>query len=149
MRIVAAIWATAAIGAISFAGLTGDASSVEVRNLEKPGAVVIENHGGPARLSRKILIERKRGSDWIESPAWFEAVEQCVAPQPADRCVVLDANTKIEPVPWNGLTCSGQCPRSCRSNHYTGPGTFRFVVLSCDHKERFAGPEFSIPAEKR
>jgi hypothetical protein len=148
MSILAALQSTVLIGATVFGVGQSQAESVVVRNLEHPGAVTIENHGGSVKLSRKVVIERKRGAEWIESPASFEIVEHCGVPTPPASCVDLNSNATVEPVPWTGYTCSGQCPRSCRSNHYAGPGIFRFVVLSCDHNERFTGPEFSLPPEK-
>lgn len=139
--------------AIAFVGLVVSpfaqcqTATVEVRNLDEPGAVVIENHGPSIALARKVLVERKQGTEWIESPVFFNLVEHCGTAK-APACPELASGATLKPVRWNGYTCSGQCPRSCRSNHYAGPGVFRFVVFSCDRSQRFVSQEFALPAQK-
>jgi hypothetical protein len=143
-----------ALRAATLASLTvwgfgqSDSSRVAVRNLEQPGSLAIENHGPQLELAYRVLIERKRGTEWIKTPVTFELVEHCAeVPRTPPACLGLGSGVTLKPASWNGYSCSGQCPRSCRSNHYTGPGVFRFVVFSCDHSERFTGPEFSFPPE--
>jgi hypothetical protein len=125
----------------------GQTAGVVVRNLEKPGAAIVENHGPPVVAASKILVERKQGSGWIASPVLFDLVTSCSTDAVPDS-IGLPAGAMLKLVPWNGYTCSGQCPRSCRSNHYAGPGIFRFVVFRADHSKRFTGPEFVLPPEK-
>jgi hypothetical protein len=134
------------IFAVGVGLVCGDTTGVVVRNGEKPGAVIIENHGPPLALASKALVERKRGAEWIASPVLFDLVRACVAGKVPDS-IDLPSGATLKPVPWTGYTCSGQCPRSCRSNHYAGEGIFRFVFFRADHSERFTGPEFALPAE--
>jgi hypothetical protein len=134
--------------AASAAGLA-QTSGVEVRNLTPPGAVVVENHGPAIRLSREVLVERKLDGKWIQANVFFELAEKCGAGQEPPVCVDLPARGSLTPVPWNGYSCSGQCPRSCRSNHYAPPGEFRFVAQTCDRKQRYRGEAFTMPPEKQ
>jgi len=147
MRIGGAPGVIALVLAVIPGWACGQTSGVVVRNLEKPGAAIVENHGPPVLAASKILVERKHGSEWIASPVLFDLVSSCSAEAVPDS-IDLPSGAMVKPVPWNGYTCSGQCPRSCRSNHYAGPGIFRFVVFRADHSERFTGPEFVLPPEK-
>ena len=126
------------------------AESVVIRNLEKPGAFEIENTGGSIELEWQASIERKTGERWEPLPANIKLnlIEQCGTAMKG-RCLSLPAGGKIRPVPWTGFACLVQCPRSCRSNSYLGPGTFRVVVSSCDSGQKFRGPEFQLPAPSR
>ena len=134
------------VGLVAFPFAQCQTATVEVRNLDVPGAAAIENHGPSVALARKVLVERKRGTEWIESPVFFNLVEHCGAAK-TPVCPELASGATLKPVRWDGYTCSGQCPRSCRSNHYAGPGVFRFVVFSCDRSQRFTGPEFALPPQ--
>jgi hypothetical protein len=147
MKIIGLPFVAALAFAMAWSLVYGQTAGVVVRNLEKPGAVIVENHGPPIVLASKVLVERKRGAEWIEAPVSFDLVQSCAAGKVPDS-VDLPSGATLRPVPWTGYTCSGQCPRSCRSNHYSGPGTFRFVILRSDHGERFAGPEFALPPER-
>ncbi|MGC2658988.1 MAG: hypothetical protein WA324_13600 [Bryobacteraceae bacterium] len=123
------------------------ASSIVIRSLGTPGAIEIANEGDSEMAIRgSLIVERKRDGHWIQTPVVFQAVEACDG-NDAPHCVHLAAGAHIHPVPWNGYTCSGQCTRSCRSNHYNGPGEFRFVVQSCDRSHRYVSDSFEIGPE--
>lgn len=147
MSIARGYRAAAFVGVVALQFCQGQTATVEVRNLDEPGVVVIENHGPPVALARKVMVERKRGTEWIESPVFFNLVEHCGSAK-TPVCPELASGATLKPVRWDGYTCSGQCPKSCRSNHYAGPGVFRFVVFSCDRSQRFIGPEFALPPQK-
>jgi len=132
------------------AGLTAlaaqpGAADVVLHNDGNPGGLRVENRGSAISLSSQIVVERIRDGAWIRTPVRMELLEKCLADDPP-ACVTMEAAATIRTVPWKGNTCSGQCPHSCRSNHYAGPGQFRFVVTTCDGKQRFVGPEFSMAA---
>jgi hypothetical protein len=139
------LFLAAAIATAAYAQTNG----VVVRNLATPGALAVENHGSEISLSREVLVERKLDGAWIKANVLFELAEKCGAGEEPPACVDLSAKGSLTPVPWNGYTCSGQCPRSCRSNHYAPPGEFRFVVQTCDRKQRYRGEAFVMPPEKR
>jgi hypothetical protein len=119
-------------------------AEVVVRNLEKPGAVVVENHGAAIRLRHRLVVEQQVDGTWRDSGAYVDLVERCDARGLTETCNKVPAGATLTLVPWNGVACDGQCARPCRSNGYLGPGTFRFVVESCDRKKRFAGAGFQL-----
>jgi hypothetical protein len=119
---------------------------VVVRNLEKAGAVAVENHGAAIRLRHRLVVEQLFDGTWHDTGAYVDLVEACDERGSAETCRELRSGATLTMVPWDGTACDGQCPRPCRSNSYLGPGTFRFVVESCDRKQRFAGAPFRMPA---
>ncbi len=124
-----------------------------IRNL--PGqdrwvSVVVENHGAPRTLSKSVQVEKQVDGVWSArgGEVQVDLVERCgFSPSIAAACIDVGAGAKFTAAPWNGWACGGQCPDPCRMNDYMGPGTFRFVVESCDRKERFEGPPFQLPSE--
>jgi len=132
------------------AGLSGMAATpvagdVVLNNDGAPGGLRLQNSGPTMSLSSKIIVERVRDGRWIETPVRMDLVEKCAVEDPP-VCVSVAAGTTVITVPWRGNNCSGQCPHSCRSNQYVGPGQFRFVVKSCDGTRTVTGPEFVMPA---
>jgi hypothetical protein len=128
---------------------TGQTSAPEViiRSLNKPGAIDIVNvSASTMSLRGRLIVERKRDGSWIETPVVFQAIESCDG-NDAPECVTLAPGARIRPVAWSGYTCSGQCTRPCRSNHYNGPGEFRFVVQSCDRTRRYTSQPFHLGPE--
>src|ERR1051325_11137105 len=90
--------------------------SIVIRNTGLPGSVEIENTGPAISLAGRVLMERLREGTWITANVTFDLVQKCSDSIP--ECITLDAGQKFTPIAWNGYTCSGQCIRSCRSNHY-------------------------------
>jgi hypothetical protein len=124
------------------------ASMIELRNEAQPGAFRLVNKSETAvALSTRVKVERLRDGSWIETPIHMTLTEKC-SPRPKPTCITLDRGQTIEPVRWTGYTCSGQCPRSCRSNHFAGPGEFRFVIESCDGTQRLTGTPFAMPDKR-
>ena len=118
--------------------------AVKVTNLAKPGSVSVSNSGPAIQVKRRIVIEQKSAGKWVPTDAYYDLIGYCGDAAKQD-CRELKRGT-IEVVPWNGYSCSGQCVRPCRSNSYLGPGTFRFVVVTCDGKQRFEGAPFELPS---
>lgn len=133
------------------AGL-GDASSDA--KLGQPESVVImasnggrfyvENRGVAAvSLSSTVLVERGDGTHWLPTNVRFVALtERCGDPVPP--CVEVAPGRTFNAVPWDGHTCSGQCQRTCRSNHPVAPGFYRFVLSTCSGRERYVSNGFSM-----
>ena len=125
------------------------AAPVVVTNLASPGAFSVRNASPQeVRVAREVIVERQTAGKWEQIVAPVELVQRCENP-PAGSCIALAGSATIRPVPWNGYSCAPQCPGSCRANVYAGPGTFRFVVTSCDRTQRFTGPAFELPAERK
>jgi hypothetical protein len=118
--------------------------TVIIRNLDKAGGMEVENRGPEISLSLRLVVQQMNQGTWHDSATDLLLSETCVwNPQPG--CQTLPHGAKLRPVPWNGMSCSGQCPQGCRATIYLGPGLFRFTVTTCDHKQRFFGPAFTMP----
>jgi hypothetical protein len=122
--------------------------NVTIRNLDMPGAFEIENTGDDTELDSQVTIERKEGEEWRPLPSHIQLqlIENCETKKTSpSSCLKLGKGEKIAPVPWTGFSCRVQCFKACRKNGYLGPGTFRFVVSSCDKKQKFYSPDFNLP----
>ena len=146
---------TGLAGAFLLAGsalwLAGESAPViQLRTPAPPGSLTIENRGaGAVELARKIAVEMRRGDTWAPVDTEFDAVAECAAPSNAGACVRLAGKSTLRAVAWRGFSCSGQCASICRANLYYGPGTFRFVVSTCDRKKQYRSEPFQMPASPR
>jgi len=120
--------------------------AIVVRNLDTPGALVIENHGPTAMLRDRFAVESQHEGTWEDTGIDLELSGQRPRGQ-QETCEELRAGAGLRPARWSGWTCGGQFTQPCRQTAYIGPGTFRFVVSSCDGKHRWEGPPFELPAE--
>ena len=111
----------------------------------RPGQFSVTNHGpGSVDLLRKVTVEKLETGKWLVTEAEVYLVASC-SEKAATPGVRLTSGQTFAAAPWDGKTCDGQCPRSCRANIYLGPGEFRFVVWTADHKTRFEAPSFHLP----
>ena len=117
------------------------AQSVSVRNLVPPGTFEVVNEGGNVSLSSKVQVQHLYKGAWYNVGWNVRLVRSCDIPQIPD-CITLHRGERLQPLPWNGYSCSSQCSESCRANTIYPPGTFRFVVTSCSGDKSFAGPAF-------
>ncbi|MGZ3451814.1 MAG: hypothetical protein ACXWUG_20680 [Polyangiales bacterium] len=122
---------------------------VLVRNGAKPGEVEIVAQSA-VELDARLFVEHQlKDGHWeplvgldLDS---MKLVESCA--QKVGACVSLEAKRVLRPVPWSGMSCSSQCNGSCDKNVYRAGMPHRFVVTTCDGKERFEGPAFDLPAK--
>ena len=143
---------------------TGNAP-IEFRLVQSAGPVKI---GGPVTLCRShtfqlvnlgpsielksnVTIERQVSGRWNDAGIKnFFLVETCPSSEdwPSEntipRCVSLAAGAVLQPAPWRGFSCDSQCPTSCDSNVAFPPGTYRFVVESCDGQRQIVSPPFQF-----
>jgi hypothetical protein len=120
-------------------------ATVIVRNLESPGTFEIENAGSPIALWSQVTLQRLENGTWRDDNETELSLEEVCVWNAQPSCQTLQRGGRLHPHPWNGLSCGGQCPESCRANSFLGPGQFRFVVTACDRKRHFPGPSFSLP----
>ena len=120
----------------------------EVRNLGQPGAFAIEASPSGASLEKQGRIEQHTAAGWKPVFDGFSLVVDCDAATALPACVRLAPGAVLRPVPWNGYTCSGQCPRSCKKNVYRPPGTFRLVLTVCGEDARVVGAPFVMTKAK-
>ena len=162
LRRHARILASVCVISAAAAQPTGNAP-IEFRLIESAGPVKI---GGPFALCRShtfqlvnlgpsielkstVTIERQVSGRWRDEEIKnFFLVETCPSrrdwPSPNPRCVSLAAGAVLQPAPWRGYSCDLQCPTSCDKNVVSPPGTYRFVVESCDGQRQIVSPPFQF-----
>lgn len=121
--------------------------TIIITNLAAPGAATVTNNGGHLKLRRGLIVEEKTNRTWRATNASCTVSNNCGEAY-MSACRDMTPHATVTLVPWNGFSCSGQCEESCDKNEYLGPGTFRFVVVTCDGKQRFEGPAFELPAKR-
>ena len=120
-------------------------SFVEIRNGSNPGSLELVVRG-VVELDVELMVERQLGDGSFQplqnlDLESMKLVTSC--DQRLSKCVNV-ADRTLRPLPWSGMSCSSQCNHSCDKNVGL-VGRFRFVVKSCDGKNRFEGPVFEIP----
>ncbi len=133
---------------------------IESRLVESAGPVKIDrvtlcrshtfqlvNHGPSIELKSTVTIERQVRGRWNDAGIKnFFLVERCSEDwdHTIPRCVSLAAGAVLQPAPWQGYSCYSQCPTSCDSNVVSPPGTYRFVVESCEGQRQIVSPPFQF-----
>jgi hypothetical protein len=115
--------------------------------VDPPGGLRLVNPGStPVTIEATIAVERLWEQAWIPVVTEFHAVSRCNGLNTPAQSEIAPA-TKLEVVPWQGFSCSGQCNKICDKNVYNGPGTFRFVVTTVPAGERLVSPAFVLPRQ--
>ncbi len=140
------------------------APSAVATTSSSPGAAVIVTNGAPgsfsvhagsvaATLSTHVDVEREvdggfvlAGTSDVVLTAACDA--KLATGGSAPPCIALAAGETLTPPPWTGMSCASQCNLLCHFNAPVTPGNFRFVVRSCDGKQRFEGPTFTMTAPR-
>jgi hypothetical protein len=117
-----------------------------IRNLEKSGSFEVDNEGPAISLYSQVVVQRWNEDRWHDVASDLVLSESCKW-NPEPECTTLAKGGKIHPMPWNGMSCSGQCFLGCRGNIFLGPGKFRFAITTCDRKTRFYGPGFNLSGD--
>jgi hypothetical protein len=104
---------------------------------------VVEVRGGRARLSRTLGVEHEVNGRFedLASVAGLELRVDCQTPAP--ECVELVAGAELRPPPWLGTQGDAQCV--CTRCGAAPAGRYRFVVRSCDGRQRVESPIFELP----
>jgi len=127
-----------------------EAAIAQVRNLAQPGAFAIESSSPSGALFEKQgRIEQQTAAGWETVFDEFYLVKNCGAVATLPACVTLTPGAALRPVPWNGYTCYGQCPRPCKGNVYRPPGTFRLVLTACGGGAPVVGAPFFMGARAK
>jgi hypothetical protein len=127
-----------------------EAAAAQLRNLAQPGAFAVEASPSGASFEKRGRIEQKTATGWETVFDEFYLVNDCGAVATLPACVTLAPGAELRPVPWNGYTCYGQCPRPCKSNVYRPPGAFRLVLTVCGGGAQVMGaPFFMGPRAKQ
>lgn len=108
-------------------------------------AISVENHGAhDVSLRAAVIVEGRAAGGAFEA----HASESSLSLRPdcgheAERCVTLAPGGELRPPIWNGMWGDMQC--ECDRCAAADPGTYRFVVLSCDGQHRVEGAPFELP----
>ncbi len=105
------------------------------------GEFSVVNRGSTISLNSAVTVEQKVNGKWVRASVTNLYLRETCGAQP-QPCRRLEHNDRITAVQWTGKFCSSQCPVPCRLDGPAPPGTYRFVVTSCDGKDTFASPEF-------
>jgi hypothetical protein len=137
----------AALVAVSSPVMTEPTAQLRLELVDPPGGLRLVNPGSaPVTIEATIAVERLWEQAWIPVVTEFYAVSRCDGLNTPAQLEIAPA-TKLEVVPWQGFSCSGQCNKICDKNVYKGPGTFRFVVTTVPVGERLVSPAFALPRQ--
>ncbi|MCL2591663.1 MAG: hypothetical protein FWD67_12565 [Betaproteobacteria bacterium] len=147
IRVLLLLAAVALAVRSTVAAAEGATPVVEVRNGPRPGAVELRANQA-VDLAAELMVE------WQRDDGSFKLVKEldlgslkllASCGQQVGACVRIDERG-LRPVPWTGMSCSAQCTLNCDGNVRLS-GRFRFVVTTCDGKQRFEGPVFELPPD--
>jgi hypothetical protein len=124
----------------------GERGAIAVCNLELPGSFRVKNEsGGRLEVLARVEVQAEdENQRWQSTRALVYLDPECRPEPPTYRCVTLEPGTVVQPHPWYGFSCSGQCRRHCPGNHFMRGWWLRFVVSSCDGLDRYLGPPFRL-----
>ncbi len=133
------------------------APDVVVVNGATPGSFSIQvGLVGAVELSTYVEIQREVDGGFVPSGVTDVVLTTACDPDLAlrggrslARCTTLPGGTTLTPPPFTGMGCASQCNMVCHWNAPVTPGTFRFVVTSCDGKRRFEGPAFVMTEPRK
>lgn len=132
--------------AVSICSQAQCSPSITVNLGQRFGEFIVINHGAGTSLQSTVIIEERSGGKWIHIPVSnMELRKSCLPTSSYPECIELAADSTLRPVPWTGRYCYSQCPNACRLDGPAPPGTYRFVITSCDGKHTYASPPFKKP----
>ena len=108
-------------------------------------AISVEDHGeSDVSLRTAVIVETQAPAGAFEPGA----SEGSLALRPdcehaAETCVTLAPGGELRPPSWNGTWGDMQC--DCERCAPADPGTYRFVVVTCDGEHRIEGAPFVLP----
>jgi len=109
---------------------TNPAAAPAVRLSVTDDTLRIEVHGPrEARLSPEATIERRREDGSFAPIGTYRLIAACDETPP--DCLALTAGAELRPLPWR-LVAGDDLQCDCDRCRRAPPGTYRFVVRSCD-----------------
>ncbi len=139
--------AVLACAAVALSTVAAAGQVVEIEVSKTFGEIQLVNRGAAIQLSSEVKVEQMVDGKWQQTPvANLYLISSCTQ-SPAPACVLLAANASLRPVPWRGNYCSSQCMANCNLDGPVPPGTYRYVVTSCDRKRRFYSAAFEKKAQ--
>lgn len=119
--------------------------TVDLRGEVADGVVtpVIEVRGGTARLSASIVIEREDAGRYAPLEGVGTLALRASCEEPISDCVEVVEGAELRPPAWLGTVGDAQC--ICTRCGPAPAGTYRFVLTSCDGRQRVEGAPFELP----
>ena len=115
---------------------------VEVQLSGKFGEFRVLNRGKQIQLNTTVKIQEKTSEGWREAPVTNLRLRASCEASAAKECMTLAAGASLQPPAWTGSYCSSQCLANCNLDGPAPPGTYRYVISSCDGKHKFVSPPF-------
>jgi len=106
-------------------------------------ALVLEVLRGRARLASTLGVEREVDGHFVAVTGIAGLTLRSDCQTPAPECVALVAGAELRPPPWLGTLGDAQC--ICTRCGPAQAGTYRFVVSSCDGRQRAETERFTLP----
>jgi len=116
--------------------------AIEVNLAEQFGSFRLVNSGPSISLNSAVEVERQENGDWQNARVSNLLLIRSCQEKASQKCIQLAARATLQPPPWRGNYCSSQCPVPCDLDGPLPPGTYRFVITSCDGKHRFHSASF-------
>lgn len=130
----------AACSATMFA--TSAFSQIEIQLPGKFGEFRVINRGEAIQLNSNVKVQQKTTGGWQDAPVSNLRLGVTCEVGTATECTTLVAGASLQPPSWTGSYCSSQCLSNCNLDGPAPPGTYRYVISSCDGKRRFVSPAF-------
>jgi hypothetical protein len=126
------------------------AASVSIEVGPKFGEFSVVTDDSPISLRSAVDVERLVDGVWqTVFVANLYVIDTCGGPigphKPPPPCRSIAPSQRVVAVPWTGRLCGSQCPTGCHGEGIAPPGTYRFVIKTCDGSETFVSPQFEKP----
>ena len=106
------------------------------------GDLRIANHGPAMALRSAVVVEMQREEGWVALPVSNLFLRRSCQRADVPDCVELAPGASLDMVPWTGRLCLSQCMTHCRFDGAEEPGTYRFVVSSCEGTQTVVSSAF-------
>lgn len=138
---------SAGLAAVTLSIGGAHAADVQVVLGSNFGDFSVVNHGNPTSLKSNVEVQQLVGGAWQNRGVQeLHVMSACPADdKPAPSCRSIGHDEAVVAVPWTGHVCYSQCPRSCFGEGKALPGTYRYVIKSCDQHRTFMSPAFVVP----
>ena len=137
MGLAAAILSTAA----------ADATDVQILLGPNFGDFSVINYGDTVSLRSRVEVQQLVAGAWQDRGVQRLYILASCPPdfKPLPACRPIGRNETVVAIPWTGFVCHSQCQAMCAGEGKAWPGTYRYVIRSCDGKQSIASATFIVP----
>ena len=115
---------------------------IEIQLPGKFGEFRVINRGETIQLNSTVKVQQKTPGGWQDAPVTNLRLRASCEAGAATECMTLAAGASLQPPSWTGSYCSSQCLSNCNLDGPAPPGTYRYVISSCDGEHKFVSPPF-------